>query len=198
MKGAASRHLARQAAQAAVVAGSSRQSTGQGQSMGDRQFMRQMATVLSIDAVGYSRLMAEDDEAALDAFHERSALITAVCEQHRGRMFGKAGDSLMAEFGNPVDAVRAAVDFQARLEELNDAAPDNRRMAFRVGINTGDVIVDGDLLFGHDVNIAARLQERAPANGVVISQTTFIQVAASRRGTQPSTTASKWCVSPHW
>ncbi|MFP1633668.1 adenylate/guanylate cyclase domain-containing protein [Zhengella sp. ZM62] len=145
--------------------------------MGDRQFTRQMATVLSIDAVGYSRLMAEDDETALDAFHERSALITTVCEQHRGRMFGKAGDSLMAEFGNPVDAVRAAVDFQARLEELNAAAPDNRRMAFRVGINTGDVIVDGDLLFGHDVNIAARLQERAPANGVVISQTTFIQVA---------------------
>ena len=145
--------------------------------MGDRQYTRQMATVLSIDAVAYSRLMAEDDENALEVFRERAALITETCEHHGGRMFGNAGDSLMAEFGNPVDAVRAAIDFQGRLEDLNAAAADARRMAFRVGINTGDVIVDGELLFGHDVNIAARLQERAPENGVVISQTTFIQVA---------------------
>lgn len=144
--------------------------------MGDRQYTRQMATILSIDAVGYSRMMSEDDEAALEAFSERAGIISSVCERHGGRMFGMAGDSLMAEFGNPVDAVRAAVEFQHALESLNAGVPDNRRMAFRVGINTGDVIVDGDLLFGHDVNIAARLQERAVANGIVISQTTFIQV----------------------
>ncbi len=144
--------------------------------MAERQYRRQLATILSIDAVGFSRLMGIDDEEALDAFQERAALISAECEKLGGRMFGDAGDSLMAEFGNPVDGLRAAHGFQGRLQALNAGAGDIRRMPFRVGVNTGDVIVNDDRLFGHDVNIAARLQAVAPENGVVISETTWHHV----------------------
>ncbi|MCB1419454.1 MAG: adenylate/guanylate cyclase domain-containing protein, partial [Notoacmeibacter sp.] len=144
--------------------------------MAERQFRRQFATILSIDAVGFSQLMGMNDEEALDAFRERAGLITRECENAGGRMFGIAGDSLMAEFGNPVDAVRAALAFQQALEALNAKAPDTRRMPFRVGINTGDVIVEDDRLFGHDVNIAARLQEKAQPHGVVVSATTWQHV----------------------
>lgn len=144
--------------------------------MAERQYRRQLATILSIDAVGYSRLMNIDDEEALDAFQERAALISRECESAGGSMFGDAGDSLMASFGNPVDALRAAHTFQAKLQDLNAGAREVRRMPFRVGINTGDVIVAGERMFGHDVNIAARLQEIAPANGVVISETTWYPV----------------------
>ncbi len=141
--------------------------------MAERQYRRQLATILSIDAVGYSRLMDIDDEEALDAFQERAALISQECERLGGSMFGDAGDSLMASFGNPVDALRAAQSFQVRLQNLNAGAREVRRMPFRVGVNTGDVIVAEGRMFGHDVNIAARLQEVAPANGVVVSETTW-------------------------
>ncbi|MCB1381787.1 MAG: adenylate/guanylate cyclase domain-containing protein [Notoacmeibacter sp.] len=144
--------------------------------MAEGQFRRQFATILSIDAVGFSQLMGMNDEEALGAFRERAGLIMRECETAGGRMFGMAGDSLMAEFGNPADAVRAALAFQHALETLNAEAPETRRMPFRVGINTGDVIVEGDRLFGHDVNIAARLQEKADPHGVVVSATTWQHV----------------------
>ncbi|MCV0395268.1 MAG: adenylate/guanylate cyclase domain-containing protein [Rhizobiaceae bacterium] len=144
--------------------------------MGDRQFTRTLATIMSIDAVGFSRLMGQDEEAAVAAFEERSTLIGQVCRAHGGRMFGAAGDSLMAEFGNAADALRAAFEFQARLVELNSTAPEGARMPFRAGINTGDVIVRDDSRYGDDVNISARLQEIAPTNGVVISETAWHHV----------------------
>ena len=144
--------------------------------MAGRQYRRQLATILSIDAVGFSQLMGIDDEEALDAFSERAGLISSECEKFGGRMFGQAGDSLMAEFGNPVEAVRAALSFQEQVSALNAGAGDLRRMPFRVGINTGDVIVEDDLLFGHDVNIAARLQEQARPDGVVVSLSTWEHV----------------------
>lgn len=131
---------------------------------------------MSIDAVGFSRLMGHDEEAAVAAFEERSVLIGKVCSSHGGHMFGAAGDSLMAEFGNPTDALRAAFEFQSRLVEMNRAAAEGARMPFRAGINTGDVIVRDDSRYGDDVNISARLQEIAPPDGVVISETTWHHV----------------------
>lgn len=141
-----------------------------------RQFTRQVATIVSIDAAGFSRLMGMDDEAAVSAFEQRRDLISDACEQFGGRTFGPAGDSMMAEFGAPVEALLAALEFQDRIRALNDGTPEERRMAFRAGINTGHVIVRDENRYGDDVNIAARLQEMAPEGGVVISETTWHHV----------------------
>ena len=144
--------------------------------MADRQYSRQLATIVSIDAVGFSRLMGIDDEGALVTFEERRNVIADSCASFGGRTFGAAGDSVMAEFGNPIEALRAAFDFQARIGELNEPLPEDRRMRFRAGINTGDVIVHDDNLYGDDVNIAARIQEFAPRDGLAISETTWHHV----------------------
>lgn len=141
--------------------------------MADVQFMRQLATIISVDAVGFSRAIGRNADAAVSAFEERAAIIRETCRAYGGEIFGAAGDSFMAEFGLPAQALLAALAFQKRIVELNAAAPERVRMAFRVGINTGDVIVRDASRYGDDVNIAARLQESAPESGIVISQTTF-------------------------
>lgn len=144
--------------------------------MAERRYTRQLATIASIDAVGFSRLMGLDDEAAVTAFEERRALIAESCEAYGGRTFGAAGDSIMAEFGNPIEALRAAFDFQGKIAALNRSVGETMRMPFRVGLNTGDVIVRDESLYGDDVNIAARIQEFAPQDGVAISETTWHHV----------------------
>ncbi len=141
--------------------------------MADVQFTRQLATIISVDAVGFSRAIGRNADAAVSAFEERAAIIREICRTYGGEIFGAAGDSFMAEFGLPAQALLAALAFQKRIVELNAAAPERVRMAFRVGINTGDVIVRDASRYGDDVNIAARLQESAPESGIVISQTTF-------------------------
>ncbi|AZO75453.1 MULTISPECIES: adenylate/guanylate cyclase domain-containing protein [unclassified Mesorhizobium] len=144
--------------------------------MAERNYTRQLATIISIDAVGFSRLMGIDDERAVAAFEERRDIITDSCGAFGGRTFGVAGDSIMAEFGNPIEALRAAFDFQDRIMALNSSSAEEMRMPFRAGINTGDVIVREGRLYGDDVNIAARLQEFAPHDGLAISETTWHHV----------------------
>ncbi|MCO5160524.1 MAG: adenylate/guanylate cyclase domain-containing protein [Mesorhizobium sp.] len=141
--------------------------------MSDVQFTRQLATIISVDAVGFSRAIGRNADAAVRAFEERAAVIRETCRAHGGEIFGAAGDSFMAEFGLPAQALLAALAFQRRIVELNTGASEGARMAFRVGINTGDVIVRDANRYGDDVNIAARLQESAPESGIVISETTF-------------------------
>ena len=144
--------------------------------MAGRDFIRHVATIVSIDAVGFSRLMGIDDEAAVAIFEERRDLIDSACGKFGGRMFGPAGDSMMAEFGAPIDALLAVLDFQDHIRAANEGLPPERRMAFRAGINTGQVIVRDESRYGDDVNISARLQEIAPDGGVVISETTWPHV----------------------
>jgi adenylate cyclase len=144
--------------------------------MNQEAFTRQLATIVSIDAVGFSRMMGLDDEATVAAFESRRGRIASVCENFGGRVFGAAGDSVMVEFGSPIDALRAAFQFQDDIRAMNESSADEMRMSFRAGINTGDVIVRGEALFGDDVNIAARLQELAPSGGVVVSGTTYQHV----------------------
>ncbi len=112
--------------------------------MSEGQYTRQVTTIASIDAVGFSRLMGIDDEFAVAAFEERRSIIADSCDAAGGRTFGAAGDSIMAEFGTPIDALRAAFDFQQRIVTLNNRVSDEMRMQFRVGINTGNVIVPGN------------------------------------------------------
>lgn len=144
--------------------------------MTERLYTRHVATVVSIDAAGFSRLMGIDDEFAVSAFEARRTIIVESCDTVGGRMFGAAGDSIMAEFGAPIDAMRAAFDFQDKIAVLNASLPDDMRMPFRVGINTGNVIVRDESLYGDDVNIAARIQELAPDDGVAVSETTWHHV----------------------
>jgi TolB-like protein/class 3 adenylate cyclase len=144
--------------------------------MAERNYTRQLATIMSIDAVGFSRLMGLDDESAVAAFEERRDIIAESCSRFGGRTFGDAGDSIMAEFGSPIEALRAAFDFQGRIVALNSSIDHAMRMPFRAGINTGDVIVRDGRLYGDDVNIAARIQEFAPHDGLAVSETTWHHV----------------------
>ena len=130
---------------------------------------RRFAAILAADAVGYSKMMGADEEAAFAALGERRDVIDTLIESHGGRIFGSAGDSVIAEHNSSVEAVRAALEIQERLGELNRDAPEADRMEFRIGVNFGDVMVEEGNLLGDGVNVAARLESLAPAGGVCIS-----------------------------
>jgi TolB-like protein/class 3 adenylate cyclase len=137
---------------------------------------RRLAAILAADVVGYSRLMEADEEATVCTLNACRQVIDGLVAEHRGRVFGSAGDSVVAEFPSPVEAVRCAVDIQRELEARNVDLPEDRRMRFRIGVNLGDVIVEGDNLLGDGVNIAARLETLADAGGICLSHPVFDQV----------------------
>ena len=137
---------------------------------------RRLATILAADVVGYSRLMAEDEEDTVRTLRAHREIIDRLIARHDGRIFNTAGDSVLAEFGSAVEAVRCATTVQDELRVRNAELPEARRMLFRIGINLGDVIVDGDNLLGDGINVAARLESIAPPGGVCISGGTFEQI----------------------
>ncbi len=126
--------------------------------------------------VGYSRLMGADEEATLATLKAHREFIDGLIGVHGGRVFGSAGDSVIAEFASPVEAVRCATEIQLELDKRSADVPDERRMRFRIGVNLGDVIVEGDNLLGDGVNIAARLEALAPPGGVCLSEAVLSQV----------------------
>jgi adenylate cyclase len=136
---------------------------------------RKLTTILAADAVGYSRAMAADEEAALGALRAARAVFARLIERHRGRMFSTAGDALMAEFPSVVEAVQCAVEVQ---RELDGRGSSPGTTAFRIGVHLGDVMVDGDDLFGDGVNLASRLEGLADPGGILISQPVYDQVHA--------------------
>lgn len=137
---------------------------------------RKLTTILSADVQGYSRLMQRDEEGTLAALKQAREAMARLIESRSGRVVNTWGDGLIAEFASVVEAVRAAIDIQNDLAAQNASRPEDRRMLFRIGINLGDVIADGDDLLGDGVNIAARLQTEAPAGGIVVSRTVYDQV----------------------
>jgi adenylate cyclase len=130
---------------------------------------RRLAAILAADAVGYSRLMRLDEEAALTALTQRRSAIDQLIEAHGGRVFGSAGDSVVAEFVSSVEAARCAIAIQEGLRELNADLPDDRKMLFRIGVNFGDVMQEEGDVLGDGVNVAARLEGLAPPAGICIS-----------------------------
>ena len=132
---------------------------------------RRLAAILVADVVGYSRLMDVDERATLEALAACRRTIDGQIAGHHGRVFGSAGDSVIAEFASPVEAARCAVAIQEDLANGNGDPPDEQRMRFRIGINLGDVASDGDNLLGNGVNIAARLEEIAEPGGICLSGT---------------------------
>jgi len=137
---------------------------------------RRLAAILAADVVGYSRLMQEDDRATVRTLSERRALFAEKVAAHRGRIVNAPGDSILAEFGSVVDAVEAAAAIQRAIGEANAALPEPRRMQFRIGVNLGDVLVEGDGIFGDGVNIAARLESLAEPGGVNLSASAYEEV----------------------
>src|SRR5205085_6188877 len=119
---------------------------------------RKLAAILAADAVGYSRMMGEDEEGTMRVLAAHRTVIDGVIDFHDGRIVGTAGDSVLAEFASPVEAVRCAVEIQAALYTRNDSLPETNKMQFRIGVNLGDVMEKDDDLLGDGVNVAARLE----------------------------------------
>ncbi|MCH8884865.1 MAG: adenylate/guanylate cyclase domain-containing protein, partial [SAR324 cluster bacterium] len=138
---------------------------------------RRLAAILSADAVGYSRLMQDDEEATLCALTESRTLFADHVRENRGRVVNAPGDSVLAEFASVVDAVNCAVAIQQELAGRNRPLPEQRRMHYRIGVNLGDVLVDADGIYGDGVNIAARLESLAEPGGICVSRTVHDQVS---------------------
>jgi adenylate cyclase len=145
--------------------------------MSGERIERRLAAILAADVAGYSRLMGEDEEGTLTALRAvRRELVDSKIAEHRGRIVKTTGDGLLVEFASIVDAVRCAVEVQQEMAARNAAVPAGRRIEFRVGINVGDVIIEGGDIFGDGVNIAARLEALAEPGGIRVSRVVRDQV----------------------
>jgi adenylate cyclase len=138
---------------------------------------RRLAAILAADVAGYSRLMGADEEGTLERLKAlRHELVDPKIAEHRGRIVKTTGDGLLVEFASVVDAVRCAVAVQQAMPERNTGFGEDKRIELRIGINLGDVIVEGDDLYGDGVNIAARIEALADPGGVFVSNTVHDQV----------------------
>ncbi|WP_425086923.1 adenylate/guanylate cyclase domain-containing protein [Stappia sp.] len=139
---------------------------------------RRLAAILCADAVQYSRLMEADEDGTFDRLRGYREAIGGLVAARDGRIVNTWGDAVIVEFGSVTEAVRAAVEIQTELAGRNHALPQSERMAFRIGINLGDVLVEDGDIYGEGVNIAARLQQIAEPGGIVISSPVYEQVHA--------------------
>src|SRR5271170_2468961 len=145
--------------------------------MSEGRVERRLSARLAADVAGYSRRMGEDEEGTLAALRAiRRELGDPKIADHRGRIVKTTGDGMLAEFASVVDAVRCAVEVQRGITDRNAEVPEDKRIAFRIGINLGDVIIDGDDIYGDGVNIAARLEALAEPGGICISRVVRDQI----------------------
>jgi len=144
--------------------------------MTTQESKRKLAAILSADVKGYSRLMSQNEEATVKTLKQHRVTISTLVSEHRGRVVDSPGDNILAEFASVVDAVKCAVKVQETLERKNAELPENRRMAFRIGVNLGDIIEEEGRIYGDGVNIASRIEGLAEAGGICISGTAFDQV----------------------
>jgi class 3 adenylate cyclase len=137
--------------------------------MTDNKPRRKLAAILAADVVGFSKKMGENENRTLKNLKACRTITDESIEANHGRVFGSAGDSVIAEFASPVDAIVAAVEFQRNLRDRNLEIPPEDQMELRVGLNLGDVIIEGDNLYGDGVNVAARLEPLADPGGICVS-----------------------------
>lgn len=148
-----------------------------GMGMSEEQVERRLAAILAADVVGYSRLMEANEERTLGALRQhRREFFDPTVAKHGGRVFKAMGDGFLVEFGSVLNATRCAVEIQRGMLERNAGVPEDRHIKFRIGVNLGDIIVDGDDFYGDGVNIAARLQEMAEPDGICITSGVHEQV----------------------
>src|SRR5712672_1287863 len=143
----------------------------------ENRVQRRLAAILAADVAGYSRLMGTDEEGTLRQLKlHRRVLVDPKIKEHRGRIVKTTGDGILVEFPSVVDAVRCAVEIQRGMVDRNAEVPEDRCITFRIGVNLGDIIVDGDDIYGDGVNIAARLEALAEPGGICIARTVRNQI----------------------
>jgi adenylate cyclase len=143
---------------------------------GEKTVQRRLAAILSADVAGYSRLMGEDEVATVRTLSEYRGVVSGVVAAHGGRIVDMPGDNVLAEFASALDAVEAALAMQRELGTRNAQLPEARRMAFRVGVNLGDIITENGRIYGDGVNIAARVESLADAGGICVSSKVYEEV----------------------
>jgi len=141
--------------------------------MSPASFKRKLTAILSADVKGYSRLMGENEAETVKTLTSYRKIMSELIQQHRGRVIDSPGDNILAEFASVVDAVQCAVATQKELKVRNAELPENRHMEFRIGVNLGDVIEEGERIYGDGVNIAARIESLAEGGGICISGTVY-------------------------
>jgi adenylate cyclase len=144
--------------------------------MADERVKRKLTAVLSADVKGYSRLMGQDELATVETLKKYREIMATLIERFQGRVVDSPGDNVLAEFSSAVDAVDCAIEIQKEMKQRNAELPENRRMEFRIGVNLGDVIADGERIYGDGVNIVARVESLAEGGGICISGTVYDQV----------------------
>jgi len=142
----------------------------------EEKVTRKLRAILSADVKGYSLLMSDDEAFTVKTLKSYRALMSELIEQHTGRVVDDPGDNILAEFASVVDAVQCAVEIQNKLKKENAKFVEDKRLQFRIGVNIGDVVHDGDRIYGSGVNVAARIEGIADAGGICISRGTYDQV----------------------
>src|SRR5438874_7156171 len=146
--------------------------------MAEARVERRLAAVLAADVAGYSRLMGADEVGTLNALKaHRREVVDPVIAAHKGRIVKTTGDGMLIEFASAVDAVTCAMSIQEKMAERNGASS-GPHVVFRIGINVGDIIIDGDDIFGDGVNVAARVENECEPGGVYLAANAFRQVRA--------------------
>ena len=141
--------------------------------MNNENFKRRLTAILSADVEGYSRLMRDNEDETVRTITAYRGAIAKLVEQYRGRVVDSPGDNILVEFGSGLDAVNCAVEIQRELAERNEELADERKMKFRIGVNSGDVIQEDERIYGDGVNIAARIESLAEGGGISISGTVY-------------------------
>jgi TolB-like protein/Tfp pilus assembly protein PilF len=145
--------------------------------MAEERVQRRLVAILAADVVGYSRMMGEDEAGTLDALRaRRTQILEPLVDKHQGRVFKWTGDGALVQFGSAVNAAACAIELQQAMASANTVQPENRRIVLRIGINLGDVIVEGDDLFGDGINIAARLEGIAEPGCILVSGAAYEQI----------------------
>jgi len=142
----------------------------------EQKVTRKLRAIFSADVKGYSVLMADDEVSTIQTLKDYRNIMSTCIEQRGGRIVDAVGDNLLAEFDSAVDAVQCAVEVQKGLRDKNQELPEDKKMEFRIGINIGDVIEDGDRIFGDSVNVTARIESLADAGGICVSRSTYDQI----------------------
>ena len=139
----------------------------------EQNVTRKLKAILSADVKGYSLLMADDEAFTIKTLKKHRSIMSMLIEQYTGRVVDSPGDNVLAEFASAVDVVQCAVEIQKVLKEKNQDLPDDKKLEFRIGVNIGDIVQDGDRIYGSGVNVAARIEGLADAGGVCVSRNAY-------------------------
>jgi len=144
--------------------------------MDTKRVKRKISAILSADVAGYGRLMGDDEAATVQTLESHRETISSIIQEYGGHVVDSPGDNILSEFASVVDAVQCAVEIQQVIKAKDADLPTDRRMAFRIGINLGDVIEEGERIYGDGVNIAARIEALADPGGICISGSAYEQI----------------------